>query len=201
MGKKKEKEIDFEQQLIREYAHWEKLRDCGGRDPNYDDATNMNLTRNHIIRLKHHLEEKYGLDWNQYPDIYFRELPEHVKSGYVARADEIRDTARAVLEKYLDNSDFQYLLYNGELLSKKEADDVCLDYVLGYVSTLATALKEDDLLTMRRHAYGEAFYQESFSDCAEKVSAILEEKKRIPDEKEGGQMTLLQMGMEIGKCR
>ena len=58
---KKEK-VDYEAELIREYEHWEYLRKFGGNDPFYDDATNMNLTRNHIIYAKRQLEELYGED-------------------------------------------------------------------------------------------------------------------------------------------
>lgn len=39
-------------ELIREYEHWEYLKEFGGSDPNYDDGVNMNLTRNHIIHWK-----------------------------------------------------------------------------------------------------------------------------------------------------
>lgn len=41
---------------------WEYYRDFGGSDPFYDDATNMNLIRNHILYGKRQLEEKYGAD-------------------------------------------------------------------------------------------------------------------------------------------
>ena len=34
---KKEK-VDYEAQLIREYEHWEYLKEHGGSDPNYDDG-------------------------------------------------------------------------------------------------------------------------------------------------------------------
>ena len=56
---KKEK-ADYEADLIREYEHWEYLKEFGGSDPFYDDATNMNLTRNHIIYAKRQLEGLCG---------------------------------------------------------------------------------------------------------------------------------------------
>ena len=43
---------DYEAELIREYEHWEYMKEYGGSDPFYDDAGNMNLTRNHIILAK-----------------------------------------------------------------------------------------------------------------------------------------------------
>ena len=79
---KKEK-VDYEAELIREYEHWEYLRKFGGSDPFYDDATNMNLVRNHIIYAQKQLEGLYGGDMSKYPDIYFRELPPITRNGYM----------------------------------------------------------------------------------------------------------------------
>lgn len=201
MGKAK-KELNLEKELIREYEHWDVLREFGGRDSFYDDATNMNLTRNHIIGLKMQMEQKYGRNMNQYPEIYFKELPPETRSGYMARADKIRDNAVKVLEQYLINPDFQYLLNNRELMNKREADAICIDNVLGYVSGLATALKQGDLITMRRHAYGAASYQDSFRNCADKLRELLQEKRKLPDEtNKEEQITLFQMGLEAGRCR
>ena len=49
----KKKKVDYEAELIWEYEHWEYLKEYGGSDPHYDDGVNMNLTRNHIIYIKH----------------------------------------------------------------------------------------------------------------------------------------------------
>ena len=77
---------DYEAELIREYEHWEYMKEYGGSDPFYDDAGNMNLTRNHIIHAKKQLEELYGGDMSKYPEIYFRELPPVTENGYMAQA-------------------------------------------------------------------------------------------------------------------
>ena len=200
MGKKKE--TDWEADLNREYAQWEYLREYGGSDPFYDDATNMKLVRNHIIYAKMQLEEKYGADMGKYPDIYFGELPPEVEAGYMARAGEIRKRAAEALEIYLSDMNFQYLLYSKEQLNSKEIKETCIENVLGYVSGLARALKKDDLITMRRHAFETGGYQESFADCAEKVKRILNEKQKG----ESGQtweeqMTLFQFGLVAGQRR
>ena len=41
---------DYEAELIREYEHWEYMKEYGGSDPFYDDAGNMNLTRNVTVQ-------------------------------------------------------------------------------------------------------------------------------------------------------
>lgn len=200
MGKKKEP--DYEAELIQEYGHWEYLREHGGSDPFYDDAVNMNLTRNHIIYAKKQLEEQYGPDLNKYPEIYFRELPPETEKGYVARAGEIRDRAVEVLDIYLSDANFQYLLCSRDMLEKKEAEKISIDNVIGYAYGLAVALKKDDLVTMRRHAFSPGNYQEAFAECAEKVKQIISKKKMEPSEQtKGCQMTLFQMGLEAGRCR
>lgn len=198
---KKEKP-DYEAELIQKYERWEHLREFGGSDPFYNDAGSMNLTRNHIIHAKKQLEELYGGDMGRYPDIYFRDLPPVTENGYMARADEIRDRAAEVLDLYLSDVNFQYMLCNRDLLSKKEAEKISIDNVLGYVSGLAAALKEDDLLTMRRHEKRPESYQESFARCAENVKRIISEREAEPSEQaKGCQMTLFQLGLEIGQCR
>lgn len=198
----KKENVDYEAELIREYEHWEYLKEFGGSDPNYDDGVNMNLTRNHIIHWKHEVEALYGEDMGKYPDIYFRELPPVVEGQYLARAGEIRDKAAESLEIYLADANFRFLLYHKDLLNKKEAERISIENVLGYVSGLADALKSDDLITMRRHAFKPESYQESFAGCAEKVKQILCKKRTEQPEPLGeGQMTLFQMGLETGQCR
>lgn len=204
MAKKKET-TDYAAELQREYEHWEQLKEFGGSDPHYDDGVNMNLTRNHIIYYKNELKSLYGDDLSKYPDIYFRELPPEVEGFYMARSGEIRDKAAESLERYLSDANFRYLLYNRDMLSKKETEQTGIGYVLGYVSGLADALKKNDLITMRRHAFRPEDYQESFARCAEKVKKILSEKRteeiRPQGREQCGQMTLFRMGMETGQCR
>lgn len=200
MGKKQE--TNYGAELIREYERWEYLKEYGGSDPFYDDATNMNLVRNHILYAKRQLEEKYGADRSKYPESYFREVPPETERGYMARAAEIRDKAAERLEQYLADENFQYLLWNRDKLGKKDIQKTSIDYVLGYVSGLAGAIKEEDLITMRRHANGKAGYQDSFAQCAEKVKKIIREKELEPSgQVQGGQMTLFQMGLKTGQCR
>lgn len=193
---------DYEAELIREYGHWEYLKEHGGSDPFYDDAENMNLTRNHIIYVKKQLEDWYGGDMSKYPEVYFRELPPVTEKGYMAGAAQIRDRAVEVLDSYLSDANFQFLLCNRNMLGKKEAEKISIDNVLGYACGLARALKEDDLLTMRRHTKNPDGYRESFAQCAERVKQILSEKRKEPSGQiQNGQMTLFQMGLEIGQCR
>ena len=201
MGKKK-KEADLVAELERSYERWEYLREHGGSDPFYADGTNMNLVRNHIMYYKGKMVEEYGADHDKYPLIFYKELPPVVKEDYIARAGEIRNQAVAALDCYLADQNFQYLLMNQGELDKKEAEKICLYNVLGYVSGLARAIKDGDLIAMRRHAGRPEGYQESFARCAARMMELISKKKTEPERgKENIQLSLFQFGMEIGQCR
>lgn len=195
-------ETNLEEELTRSFQHWDSRREEGSNEPFYDDAVSMNLIRSHIIYWKHEIEKKYGGDVNQYPEIYFREIPPEAEHGLIVRAAEIRDKAAEVLDLYLADNNFLYLLYNRELLDKEEAESIHIDHVLGYAGGLAEALKSDDLITMRRHAFRPEIYIRDFAECAGKVKHILGEKRTEKPEPTGeGQMTLFQMGLDMGRCR
>ena len=198
MGKKKEP--DMEAELASEYERWEHYREHGGSDPFYDDAMNMNLIRNHIFYWKFQMEKKYGDDYGRYPEIYFRELPPEVTKGYMTKAAEIRDKAVEILDTYLADANFRYLLCNKGMLTEKETKEIRINGVLGYVSSLADALKKDDLVIMRRHVSGLKNCLKDFASCAEKAKQMINEKS-IMQSGSDQQMTLFQIGLGAGRCR
>ena len=201
MGKKKEKE-NLEAQLIESFEHWEHLKEHGGSDPSYADGTNMNLVRNHIMYYKNKMVEEYGRHYEKYPEIFYREVPPIVNDSYMARAGEIKDGAAQALEYYISDPNFFYLLANKDMLTEKEAKQISLHNVLGYASGLARAIKDGDLITMRRHAGRPEGYLESFARCATQMMKIINEKKKEPEQVQGGgQLSLFQFGMETGQCR
>lgn len=201
MGKKKEKE-NLEEELAKSFERWEYLKEYGGSDPFWADGTNMNLVRNHIKYYKNKMVEEYGTDYEKYPEIFYREAPPEVDQNYVARAGEIKDGAAQALESYISNPNFYYLLANKDMLTEKEAKQISLYNVLGYASGLAKAIKDGDLITMRRHANGPEGYQESFARCASQMMNIIDEKRKEPEQAQGyGQLSLFQFGMETGQRR
>ena len=201
MAKKKENE-DFAAGLAESFERWEYLKEHGGSDPSYADGTNMNLVRNHMMYYKQKIVEQYGTDYERYPEIFYRELPPKVKEDYMARAGEIKDGAMQALQYYISDPNFFYLLANKDMLTQKEAKQICLHNVLGYASGLAKAIKNGDLITMRRHAGRPEGYLESFAQCATQMMKLIDEKKKEPEQmQENGQLSLFQFGMEIGQRR
>ena len=201
MGKKKENE-NLAGELASSFAQWEYLIEHGRSDPFYADGTNMNLVRNHIMYYKNRMVEEYGADYEKYPEIFYRELPPEVKNSYMARAGEIKDGAAQALEYYISDPNFLYLLANKDMLTEKEAKQISLYNVLGYASGLAKAIKDGDLISMRRHAGRPEGYLESFAQCATRMMQLIDEKKKAPEQVQGnGQLSLFQFGMEAGQCR
>ena len=201
MGKKKEKE-NLAEKMADSFQRWESLMEHGGSDPFYADGTNMNLVRNHIMYYKNRIAEEYGTDYEKYPEVFYRELPPEVNENYVARAGEIKDGAAQALEYYISDPNFLYLLSNKDMLTEKEAKQISLHNVLGYASGLASAIKNGDLISMRRHAGRPEGYLESFAQCATRMMKIIDEKKKEPDQVQGnGQLSLFQFGMETGQRR
>ena len=200
MGKKKEKE-NLAEELAKSFERWEYLKEHGGSDPFYADGGSLNLVRNHIIYYKQQMVEEYGRDYEKYPEIFYRELPPEVDNNYMARAGEIKDGAAQALESYISDPNFHYLLANKDMLTEKEAKQISLYNVLGYASGLAKAIKDGDLITMRRHTNGLG-YQESFARCAAQMMKIIDEKRKEPEQAQGyGQLSLFQFGMETGQRR
>ena len=201
MGKKKEKE-NLAEEMADSFQRWESLMEHGGSDPFYADGTNMNLVRNHIMYYKSRMVDEYGADYEKYPEVFYRELPPEVDDSYMARAGEIKDGAAQALEYYISDPNFHYLLSNKDMLTEKEAKQISLFNVLGYASGLARAIRDGDLITMRRHAGRPEGYLESFAQCATRMMELIEEKKKAPGQVQGdGQLSLFQFGMETGQRR
>lgn len=165
MARKKQQE-DYEKQLRDSFDHWQQLYEYGGQDPFWPDGTNLNLVRNHIYYYKRKIEET--MQPGEYPEIYHRAVPPEVPDDYIARSDEIRETAKASLAAYLSDENYQYLSKRIDSLDPKQAKQLSVRNVLGYADGLKIAIKEDDLVTMRRHRDPDT-YLSSFASCAEKV--------------------------------
>jgi len=160
------KQEDYAATLQNSFARWEYIKTHGDSDPFWADGVNMNLVRNHIFHDKRKIEETMTPE--QYPDIYFRDTPPEVDQDYMARADEIRSNAQKSLEVYKSDPDFQYLCRRATRLTERQKKDTSIINVIGYAVGLEKAIKNDDLITMRRHEFADR-YIDSFSSCASRV--------------------------------
>lgn len=171
MKKEKDRRKELEQECKREYEQWGYLYKNGGQDPFWEDGASLNLVRNHIVSYKMEMKE---LDY--YPEVYSRELPPEVDNKYMARADEIREHARASYAEYKRDKNYIWIKKHQNDISIADAKKVCLKNILGYVDGLLIFLLNDDLVGMRRHEYP-ARYEESFKRCRKEMEQIISEPK------------------------
>lgn len=163
--------------LAEEHRRWNYIHQNGGSDPCWEDGTNLNLVRNHIISYRRQCQEE--LKPGKYPEEYYISVPPEMDNYYMARADEIRDHAKNTLEIYMNNSDYQYLQNNLQMLNEKQRKDCLINAIVGCVSGLQKYIAEDRLVDMRRHEYPER-YIDSFQSCRKKVEAILGAEAVLP---------------------
>jgi len=182
----KQHQPDYAAELEKDFARWDYLYEHGGRDPGYADGVGLNLVRRHIMIDRGRLEDNPTLFG--FPACYYREIPPEVDPGYMARPDEIRAAARASLEAYHADPDYQYILSHRDEIPPKLQDKMYIGAVLGYVSGLEHAIAEDDLVAMRRHE-SPAGYLDSFESCARRMQEFLSDgidsaDAPAPDEQE-----------------
>jgi len=157
------------EELQAAFRRWDSLYECGGRDPTWSDGVGLNIVRSHIFYWKSRIEEMCSPE--NYPEIYRRPTPPAVPDEYMARADEIRTGAKASLDLYLKDSDYQFLVSKVEQLNPKDAKLLCVRNVIGYAKGLEEAIRTDDLVVMRRHEDA-GRYLPAFSECARKIREL-----------------------------
>ncbi len=162
----------------KEYQRWQSLYEFGGSDPFYTDGSNLHLVRNHLIYYKKKMEEICEETGIQLPDIYYRELPPEVPREYMARPDEIRQAARESLSAYENDPNYIALCEKGKQISLKQRKEVYFDSVVQYVKGLRQAIKEDDLVFMRRHR-NRNVYADSFRSCLERIEKLKPEEYQL----------------------
>jgi len=149
--------------LEKAFARWDDIRENGCDDPFWPDGVNMNLCRNHVIYHRMQLEETPTLFG--FPEIYNRPVPPEVDPKYVARADEIRAAARASLEAYRADPDYQFILTRHDEIPPKARDKMLVGYAMNTVIGLENAIAKDVLVSMRRHGQPDSALK-TFKNCA-----------------------------------
>lgn len=75
---------DILKDMRESYIHWKDMYFNGCSDPSWEDGTNLNLTRNHIIYYRNEIEELLGDNFVAYPDEYYWPVPNKVPETYMA---------------------------------------------------------------------------------------------------------------------
>lgn len=174
---------DYKKELQNLYEKWNYIYEHGGNDPFWEDGTDLNLLRNHIMSVKKRCEME--LEKSQLPEEYYKPLPPVVENSYMAQKEQIEETARLSLQKYQQNPDYKFLLLIKEGLDQNTIKNSSIKTILGYVTGLETAIQAKDYVTMRRHNYPER-YLSSFKECRKKIESSKNHQKKETD----GQLSL-----------
>jgi hypothetical protein len=162
----KKQQTDYAAELQKCHDRWQQIFEHGSNDPGWSDGCNLNLVHNHCHYYRRLIEENYAPE--DYPAIYFKEIPPEVDMKYMARSDEIRAAAKASLARYKADLNYRYIRSHRDDFSPKTLKKLSVDNVLGYASGLENAIARDDLVTMRRHERAES-YLESFESCVQRM--------------------------------
>ena len=162
----KKQPTDYAAELQKDHDRWTEIYTHGCSDPFWPDGANLGLVRNHITYDRRQIEENMRPE--DYPAVYFKEIPPEVDRDYMARPDEIRAAARASLARYKADPDYRYILRHRDDFTPKTKEKLHIDAVLGYAAGLEQFIAKDDLVAMRRHRRAES-YLGSFEDCARRM--------------------------------
>ena len=165
--RKPKHETDYAKALEHEYERWDQVFTKGGSDPFWSDGVSLGLIRNHILYYKEQLEKQenplLGL-----PDVYYRETPPEIDCNYMARTDEIRENARKAMEIIDADENLKFIREQSSSLSEQQIKQWHIPAVINYADNLRRAIREDDLIIMRRYENPERFL-ESFESAARQI--------------------------------
>ena len=164
--------------LEERFQHYDEVLENGCNDPLWADGVNLNLIRNHIIIAKRNIEEVFSVE--DYPDVYYRMTPKKIDDDYMAKPDKIREKAKEVLDMFNSYFYLEELKNASYYLDKNQLLETGIGSVLCLIQYLDEAIKEDDLVGMRRLYKNSDFKMKEFEKAYENLREInMEEERQI----------------------
>lgn len=175
MEKEKIKLVEI---LEERFQHYEEVLENGCNDPLWADGLNLNLIRNHIIIVKRNIEKELSID--EYPDVYYKMTPEKIDDDYMAKPDEIREKAKEVLMMFRSYHYIHELESASYYLDKNQLVNTGIEGAICLIKNLDEAIKEDDLVGMRRLFKNSDYKMKNFEKVFENLCEInMEEERQI----------------------
>ena len=115
-----------------------------------------------------------------YPDVYYRMTPKKIDDDYMAKPDKIREKAKEVLDMFNSYFYLEELKNASYYLDKNQLLETGIGSVLCLIQYLDEAIKEDDLVGMRRLSKNSDYKMKEFEKAYENLREInMEEERQI----------------------
>lgn len=141
MDRKQEHELQLERLLFK----WRRIHEDGDASGSeVPDGFLLNQIRVEMLETVQKLADENGV----IPEQYRKQIPEVLAADYMARADEIRSRAGALLEAVRQSADYQKMMQMKTHMNSLRSISV-LKEMNGLMDRLAYAIDCDDLCMMR----------------------------------------------------
>ena len=178
MNKKLSLKEELEKTLTERYERWDDIFQFGTNDPSWADGVNLNLVRNHILYIKSQIEEQ--LDKQDYPDIYYKDVPPKVDYDYIARPKEIKEKAVRCFNTLEQYPHLEEVLASRMYLDDKELMNLGIFFLINRVKELKEAIEKDDYVTMRRLSRDSDTFLKSLEEAYHKIEEYkLKEERQL----------------------
>lgn len=163
---------EYEAQLDELLSKWQRIHENGDASfREVPDGFILNRIREEILETARKLADKDGGCQERYQ----KQIPEMVEACYMARADEIRRHAAALLENVRRSAVYQRLV-RLKAQAGKAYGTFGTGEATGLVDRLADAVERDDLCLMRCIAESDKIIYEQINDELEML--VIREKKK-----------------------
>lgn len=140
----------YDEKLQELYDRWNLWRQTGALEAELPDGAYLNNLRKGIEAFLRQIER--ALPEELYPECFYSPLPPLMEESYMANGDAIRKAASQALDSYRKNPDYQWLMEHYYDLQNDDREAGEAYRLFCHEEVLEQAMKEDDLLRMKRES-------------------------------------------------
>lgn len=178
MNKKLSLKEELEKILTERYERWDDIFQFGTNDPSWADGVNLNLVRNHILYIKSQIEEQ--LDKQDYPDIYYKDVPPKVDYDYIVRPKEIKEKAQSFFDTLEQYPHLEDILSSRLYIDDNELTNLGISFSINRVIGLKEAIEKDDYVAMRNLSRESDTFLKSLEEAYHKIEEYkLKEERQL----------------------
>lgn len=128
---------DIQADIDERFVRWAEVFENGTSDPTWEDGTNLNQIRNHIVFGYRELDAIEGRPaqlsmFDDGTESERRPIPPMVDPKYMANLDELIQKARASAAAVLRDENYEFVASVADTLTPDQKKRVCYDAVFNY---------------------------------------------------------------------